>query len=301
MVTHIESKKILSELPMKNLLTITLALVAITAYPANAATINIGRSDVELTVPEGYSEGSGVPLVVLLHGYTSSGARQERYMKFSKLVDEYNFLYLTPDGTIEKSERKNRFWNATAAWCDTYDSNVDDSDSLRNLIEEVKSLYTVDGNRIFLIGHSNGGFMSHRMAYDHPDTIAAIVSLAGGSLLEMNGPTPQRPVNILQIHGTKDATVKYEGGNFRGGVSYPSANETVEKWVAHNGADGDKNLLEEKLDLEKSLAGNETTITRFDKNGNIELWTIHDGGHVPTLSDGFTRHVIEWLFDHPKS
>ena len=143
--------------------------------------------------------------------------------------------------------------------------------------------------------------MSHRMAYDHPDTIAAIASLAGASLLEMSGSTPERPVNILQIHGTKDKTIKYQGGSFSAGVRYPSATETMEKWVAYNGVALDTKLLNEKLDIEKSVAGDETTITEFDKGGNIELWTIHDGGHVPTLSDGFTRHVIGWLFDHPKT
>jgi len=287
---------------MKSLLTITLAmLVTVAAHPLRAATINVGRSDVLLTVPAGYGEGDATPLVVLLHGYTSSGARQESYMKFGKLVDEFGFLYLTPDGTIEKSELENRFWNATAACCDTYKSNVDDSSYLRKLIEAVKSQYTVDENRIFLIGHSNGGFMSHRMAFDHPDTIAAIVSLAGGSLLEMNGPAPAHPVNVLQIHGTDDGTVKYAGGTFRAGVRYPGATETVEKWVTYNDADAEKIELVEKIDLDRSLDGSETTITRFDKRGSIELWTIHHGKHVPRLSDGFTRHALEWLFDHPKT
>lgn len=287
---------------MKSLLTITLAmLVTLAAHPLRGATINVGRSDVPLTVPAGYAEGDATPLVVLLHGYTSSGARQESYMKFGKLVDEFGFLYLTPDGTIEKSELENRFWNATAACCDTYKSNVDDSSYLRKLIEAVKSQYTVDENRIFLIGHSNGGFMSHRMAFDHPDTIAAIVSLAGGSLLEMNGPAPAHPVNILQIHGTDDGTVKYAGGTFRAGARYPGATETVEKWVTYNDADAEKTELVEKIDLDRSLDGSETTITRFDKRGSIELWTIHNGKHVPRLSDGFTRHVLVWLFDHPKT
>ena len=43
----------------------------------------------------------------------------------------------------------------------------------------MKAHYNVDPGRVCLIGHSNGGFMSHRFACDRADLVAAIVSLAG--------------------------------------------------------------------------------------------------------------------------
>lgn len=286
---------------MRFLLSITLiVLLNFSAYPLFAETINIGRSDVRLMVPEEYTDDAKVPLVVLLHGYRASGMMQEFYMGFGKLVNEYQFLYLIPDGTVENSPEKSRFWNATEACCNSYGSTVDDASYLHELIEAVKSQYTVDNKRIFLIGHSNGGFMSHRMAYDYPDTVAAIASLAGASLLEMSNPTPKSPVNILQIHGTDDTTVKYQGGKFSAGIPYPSAIESMEKWIVHNGAELDKRQLEKNLDLEAGIDGDETIVTQFDKSGSIELWSIKSGGHVPKLSVSFTRQVIEWLFAHPK-
>ncbi|MFT7130759.1 MAG: polyhydroxybutyrate depolymerase [Gammaproteobacteria bacterium] len=288
-------------LVMKFILSTTLlVLLNFSAHPLVAETINIGRSDVRMLVPDDYTGDKEVPLVVLLHGYRASGMMQEFYMRFGSLVNEYQFLYLIPDGTVENSQEKNRFWNATKACCNSYGSTVDDSNYLHDLIEAVKSQYAVDNNRVFLIGHSNGGFMSHRMAYDHPDTVAAIASLAGASMLEMSNPTPKKPVNILQIHGTDDDTVKYEGGKFSAGIPYPSAIESMEKWIVHNGADLDKRQLKKNIDLEASIDGDETTVTQFDKHGNIELWSIENGGHVPKLSISFTRQVIEWLFDHPK-
>lgn len=286
---------------MKNQIFIAFAIVTVLAMNTTlAATINTGRADVELTVPESYSKDSPAPLVMLLHGYTSSGAGQESYMKFGTLADEFGFLLLTPDGTREAGDRKNQFWNATDACCNFQGSEVDDSGYLQGLIDEVKKQYAIDANRVYLIGHSNGGFMSHRMAYDHPDSIAAIASLAGASLPEMKGASPKRPVNILQIHGTNDQTISYEGGSI-GTSTYPSATETVELWAAYNGI-GVENKKEarKKLDLDKRPEGKETTITRYDKKGSVELWTIQDGGHIPGITKNFSRSVIEWLMAHPK-
>ncbi|MFP6583895.1 MAG: alpha/beta fold hydrolase [Candidatus Hydrogenedentota bacterium] len=286
---------------MKRLTVVALVIVSVFSLcPAYAATINTGRADVELVVPEGYSKDSPAPLVMLLHGYTSSGAGQESYMKFGELVDEYGFLLLMPDGTREERDSKNQFWNATDACCNFQGSDVDDSGYLQGLIDEVKKQYSIDANRVYLIGHSNGGFMSHRMAYDHPDTIAAIASLAGASLPDMKGASPKRPVNILQIHGTNDKTISYDGGTI-GTSSYPSATETVELWAAYNGIGVEnKKRARKKLDLDRRPEGKETTITRYDKKGSVELWTIQDGGHIPGITKDFSRNVIEWLMAHPK-
>ena len=62
-----------------------------------------------------------------------------------------------------------------------------------------------------------------------------------------------------------------------------------------------KKELRKQIDLDKGLEGKDTTVTRWDKKGTVELWTINDGGHIPSISDDFTKNVIEWLYAHPKS
>ena len=52
------------------------------------------------------------------------------------------------------------------------------------ILADVKAKYNVDPKRVFVIGHSNGGFMSHRLACDRASDVAAIVSLAGATWLE---------------------------------------------------------------------------------------------------------------------
>lgn len=281
-----------------------IVFVGLTVNFAAAESIDAGRGEVPLHVPAKYDKSTPAPLVVLLHGYTSSGKQQESYMKFGELADTYGFLLATPDGTREDSERNHRFWNATEACCNFHGSDVDDSAYVRSVIDLVKAEYSVDPNRVYLIGHSNGGFMSYRMAYDHSDTIAAIVSLAGASLSDLELPAPGNPVHVLQIHGTEDGTIAYSGSEI-GETTYPGAKESVERWAAYNGCEVEATVSETTIDLDKGIDGAETTVTKYSSGcgpgGAAELWTIEGGGHIPSLSDSFTKHVIEWLFAHPKS
>lgn len=264
----------------------------------SAQTIDAGRGELPLVVPSGYDAAKPAPLMMLIHGYGSSGAAQDSLWKISAQADTYGFLFVAPNGTKEASDAKRPFWNATAACCDFNKTEVDDSAYLLKVIDEVKKHYSVDPNRVYVMGHSNGGFMSHRMALDHPDTIAAIAALNGAAPLELPGPKPERPVSILHIHGTKDTLNSYQGGEIRG-VRYPGPVETVEKWAEFIGGSTEATTLSKKLDLDKRLEGDETTITQY-LNGSVELWTIEDGGHVPAFTDSFAKLVVEWLMAHPK-
>lgn len=282
------------------------AATAVTAQstPAQstpAQTIDAGRGEIALTVPAAYTSDTPAPLIVLLHGYGSSGAGQDGYMKFSALADRYGFLLVTPDGTEEPAGQKNRFWNASEACCNFFASELDDSAYVLSIINTVKAKYSIDERRVYLIGHSNGGFMSYKAAHDHSGVIAALVSLAGAEATDPM-PAPANPVHVLQIHGTADGTIAYAGSEIRGNI-YPGAVETVERWAAYNGC-APEGRVTGTLDLEKQLDGLETTIVRYTQDcqpgGSGELWTIAEGSHIPAISDVFSEKVVEWLLAHPK-
>jgi polyhydroxybutyrate depolymerase len=258
-----------------------------------------GDRPVEVFVPSSYADGTPTPLVILLHGYGASGNVQEAYFKLQPLAEQRGFLYAHPDGTVDDSGK--RFWNATDACCDFKPTNVDDSSYLRGVVDDIKERYTVDPKRVFFLGHSNGGFMTYRMACDHADTIAAIASLAGAMVDDVSKCTASEPVAVLQIHGTADATVAYDGGEVAG-HTYPSALQSVQDWATFDGctagpSDGPT------LDLEADLAGSETTSQIFsgcDPGGHAELWSIAGAGHIPSLSADFAPSVIDFLLAHPK-
>ncbi|MCB1672426.1 MAG: PHB depolymerase family esterase [Gammaproteobacteria bacterium] len=276
-------------------------LLFLSASLVRAQSIDLGRDEIPVTLPAGYSQEVPTPLIVLLHGYTSSGARVDANMGLSAIADDYGFLLVAPNGTREATDRENSFWNASLACCNFYQSDVDDSDYLLSVITEMQSRYNVDPKRIFLVGHSNGGFMTYRMAYDHAETIAAIVSLAGADHPERRT-GPGAPVHVLQIHGTADATIAYRGGEIREN-RYPGALTTVRRWAGYNRCDT-RGRAREMRDLDASLPGYETGVLRFNigckAGGSAELWTISAGAHSPIYSDSYAEQVVEWLYAHPK-
>ncbi|QDV09748.1 Alpha/beta hydrolase family protein [Planctomycetes bacterium Poly30] len=270
--------------------------------PQGSVTVDAGRGPLTVSLPAGYDPAQPIPLIVLLHGYGASGAVQESYMRFTPIQDQYGFAFCAPDGT--QNGLGQRFWNATDACCNFQGSNVDDSAYLRSLIEAIEAAVEIDPRSIHLVGHSNGGFMSYRMACEHADKIASIASLAGATFQDPADCTGMGPVHVLQIHGTSDGTIGYGGGSI-GGNSYPGALETAQLWATRNGCGLTVETETQALNLDSSLAGKETTRTRFSGDcaigGTVELWTINGGSHTPNLSPFFARRVVEHLLARPKA
>jgi len=259
-----------------------------------------GERPVTVHVPPGYKRGVAAPLVVLLHGYGASGLLQEIYFNLKAAADARGFLYVNPDGKADSNGK--RFWNSTYACCDFGKTGVDDTAYVSDLIKEIQAKYTVDPRRIFLVGHSNGGFMSHRMACARSEQIAAIVSLAGSMGADPSTCTPSQPVSVLQIHGTKDATISYTGGDLGGGGQYPGAEAVVSQWAKLGGCEATATAAP-SLDLESKLDGAETKVTRHSgckPGAAAELWAIQEGSHIPSLSATFTAQIVDFLYAHPK-
>jgi polyhydroxybutyrate depolymerase len=255
-----------------------------------------GSRPVELVVPVDYDAASPAPLLIVLHGHSVNGALQLAYSRLGDLADTRGFLVMGPDGLI--NEEGNHYWNATDACCDFYDSNVDDASYIRGLIDEVSAEYSVDPKRVFLWGHSNGGFMSYRMACDYSERIAGIVSLAGATHFDQSDCGATEPVNILQIHGDLDSTVP-----FAGDAEFPSVDATLAQWVALNNCSDTRTVLSDRLDLDRAVDGDETRMETHDgcpAGGSVDLWVIEGGEHIPSLLPNFDDLMGDWFSAHAK-
>lgn len=251
-------------------------------------------------IPSSYSKETSLPLVVLLHGYGATGAMQESYMKFESVAETNKFILVYPDGTLDSSGR--RFWNATDACCD-FLSAVADEAYLLSVLKEMESNYSIDAKRIYFVGHSNGGFMSYRMACKHPDRIAAIASLAGATYSTATDCGPKNSVSVLQVHGTNDETILFDGGQILGNP-YPGAVSSASQWATFNQCTQKAVIRSTKLDLEPNIVGDETSVTAWSNCRNsseVELWTMKNASHTPSLSATFATKIWEFFAAHPKS
>src|SRR5262249_38213505 len=159
----------------------------------------------------------------------------------------------------------------------------------------VMSRYHVDPARVYLVGHSNGAFMSHRLACDLAPRIAAIVALAGDDWKDISQCKPSEPVSILQVHGDLDLVIQYGGGTaFPGAGEYPAARDSVDGWAKLDGCTGVFEQTGSMLDLDVLIPGNETKVeawTNCPRGIDVQLWTMQGDGHIPVLSSNWADYI----------
>ena len=247
----------------------------------------------KILTPKNYDPKKKYPFILSLHGFSSNGAGQAAYFPLADLAEKHGFVYCFPSGI-------GRSWNASNACCDWANKN-DDSAYLRGLILHAQEKFSVDKKRVYVTGLSNGGFMCYRMAYDHADLVTAIVPFAGVGFKRWPG-KPKNPVSVLHVHGTKDRVINWNGGSIVG-RAYPSAKENFEKWRLFNQCDNKVDTAKLKIDLARSVRGDETSVTRFkNKVGTVtsELWQVNNGGHVTPPSKDARERIIKWMLAQSK-
>jgi predicted esterase len=148
----------------------------------------------QIFVPSGYDKAKPVPLVIALHGM---GGDENSYLSyygqgaFKVEAEKRGYIVVCPKG------RKPASMYIGDAERDVMDA-----------LGEVRRAYNIDADRIYLTGHSMGGFGTWSIAMNHPDVFAALAPISGGS-------TPANMSKIAHIpqivvHGDKDPTVPVE-------------------------------------------------------------------------------------------
>ena len=180
--------------------------------------------DYIIYVPEIYDGSKAVPLILNFHGFGSSASQQMFYGDFRDIADTEGFLLVHPEGTTFIG---NQFWNVGFAGLS---STIDDVGFTEALIDELATLYTIDLDRVYATGMSNGGFMSFLLACQLSEKIAAVASVTGSMTQDtFNDCNAQLPTPVLQIHGTEDDVVLYNENN----LSLPIP-DVISYWVDHN-------------------------------------------------------------------
>ena len=255
----------------------------------------------ELRLPSTLQAGQRVPLLLVLHGFGVSSSLLIAKAGLNQLADTKKFAYLAPEGARDSLGRP--FWNAGKSCCDLEHNGVDDVKRLRDLLEANLSNASIDPQRVFVIGYSNGGFMAQRLACDVGDRIAGVISVAGAAPGSEVPCAQHTPLTFLEIHGDADPIVHYAGGTVfdRSDVTaHVSAPETAQYWARQLACEGELHDVRTS-DLEPYLPDRETRVQRFEGcRGAVELWTVKGGGHYVALQPPALEAMWSFVLAHPK-
>lgn len=256
------------------------ALVAKTQTTVNGSMVHGGLTRTySFYVPASYVPGQAVPLVLNLHGTSSDGATQAQNRDLRPIADTANFIVVHPDGTMLAGQR---FWN----YGNVLGSTVNDVGFLVALIDTIAANYTINPDRVYSVGMSNGGFMSYYLACQ-TDRFAAIGSVTGSMGTTMyNNCNPARPTPVIHIHGTDDQINPYAGNSTSKGIE-----EVVLFWAMQNGCDTvpDITLIPDTDPTDGATA--ERYLYSGGTNGHtVEHFKVTGGGH--TWPGGITTSGI---------
>lgn len=260
---------------MKSLCTLLLGLFSLSVSAQNLINGTITHDGLQreylLYVPTVYDGSEPRPLVLNFHGFGSNATQQALYGDFRPMADTANFLIVIPQGTLFNGVPH---WNVGGF---TTGSTVDDIGFTSALIDSLAAAYNIDLNRVYSTGMSNGGYMSYLLACQLSDRIAAIASVTGSMTPKIfDECQPTHPVPVLQIHGTADATVPYDGANFS--LAIP---EVLDYWITFNNCSpvGDTSEIP---DINQTDGSTAELIVFSDGNNNsrVEHIKITNGGHT---------------------
>jgi len=214
--------------------------------------------------PQGLN--GAAPLVVMLHGGFGTGAQAERSYHWDAEADNGHFLVAYPDGL-------RRAWNAGTCCGEPQRDNVDDVGFITAMVAAIEQQMPIDRARVYVTGMSNGAMMALRLGCQ-AGTFTAIAPVAGTLLTDCSR---ARPASVLQIHGTADDRVPYNGGPGKASaiagnprVDGPSAESVNATWRSISACGPPTS----------STAGSVTTQTAGCADGRrVELISVAGAGH----------------------
>jgi len=247
-------------------------------------------------VPSGLSS-SRRPLVFLLHGggskpddLTGESGFISPYLVWMDIADREKFILVYPEGSI--NPRGELGWNDCRADT-TNNPSLNDVDFIDALIDKMSHSFTIDSNRIYASGTSNGGHMVIRLALELSNKIAAIASVAA-AMPGVACNSPSRPISVLFMNGTSDPLLPFEGGevapNIGGRGTVLSADESVNIWVRFNQTDSTSAITNfPDIDTEDSSTVHKATYSNGIEGTQVALYEITGGGHVePSIREQYS-------------
>lgn len=238
-------------------------------------------------IPE--NSGTGLPLIVYTHGYSSRPANRIR-PDLNDAAARYGFAVCYPDGSPDSKGKDG--WNV--GYPSQKGMTVDESDFFEKLLDEVCSRFSLSRDNVFLTGMSNGGDLCYQFVYTSPRLFRAYASVAG--LTFENVYLTRRltaSVPFLEIHGTADKTSMWYGDHADTGGWGPY----IPVPLAVSAIASNNRCTVLAVDTVPSVPGSQRLVTRSVYSGSpsgadVVLYRIDGGAHRWGTDDLPTSDII---------
>jgi polyhydroxybutyrate depolymerase len=229
-----------------------------------------------LYTPQGFDASREIPVVVALHGLAGNPQGFRGMTGWERIADRETFLVAYPHGSSFPLR-----WNTSPAF---RIEETDDVGFVADLVDDLAHFATVDENRVFVAGFSNGAAMADRIACTLADRVAAVGLVQGKGENDPSLCVPARPVPVIAFFGLDDpiASSDYPGWFFalmnlspdpQYRVGVPLAT-WVQGWVQRNGCDPRAQPLPRQ--------GDATAVgyTECQDGADVHVYSIPGGGHT---------------------
>lgn len=238
-------------------------------------------------VPIGYDGMRQVAVVLAFHGHGGDATGEERATGFSHLADRDGFIAVYPQGLLDAQHLP--FWASDGP----IDYGIDDALFVSNVLTRLQEDFCIDPLRIYATGFSNGGGMSGFLACKLAGRIAAFAPVSGNYYALPGGCHPGRAVPILEIHGTADPIVPYDG--IPASVSpqwpLPSVAQWLQDWATRDGCTQGPLVF-----LQTPAVTGEHWI-HCEGNASVVHYRMEGEGHsLPGTIGGEATNVLLWDF-----
>lgn len=221
-------------------------------------------------LPTGYTGSNSYSLIIAMHGGFGSAFNLQDQSQLSVKADQDGFIVVYPEGV--KSPIGIRTWNAGGCCGYAMNQNIDDVGFINRLLDTLIQRFSVDTNRIYATGMSNGGFMSYRLACELPERFAAIAPVASSMFTNCS---PSIGVPVIHFHSYADSNVPHLGG-YGNGVSThynPPLDSVLNVWAGFNECITLQDTLRDGNDYDHIVW------TDCKCDWDVEWYITHDGGH----------------------
>ena len=168
-----------------------------------------------VTLPANYNASQPHQLVFAWHGRTGTATQIARnYYGLKSLMT--NAIFVAPQGLGTTTDPTDTGWPNT---------NGQDIAFLRATLTWMNTNYCVDQARVFSVGFSYGGIMSHTIACQMSDTFRAVAPIAGATFGRPSCLT--HPIAAWMTHGSMDTSAS-------GGVDFTAGESARDRIVALN-------------------------------------------------------------------